>query len=83
VATALYEVKIIDPRRRVVEEFSTHLDVEGDEDVLHGELRRLLSDAVRRSGWTRKTWPDFKLTARKPGWAHDAFPPYALTREEV
>lgn len=77
-----YDVKIT-RNNRVIEEVSAHLDVEGDQVVLHATLRQLLLDAVDRSGWKRRYAHEFKITARRPGWASDAFPPYVIPREEV
>ena len=82
-ATELHNVKIM-RSGRVVEAFTAHLDVKGDQTVLHATLRQLLLDAVDRSGWNRQKYAhEFTLTARKPGWAHDAFPPYVIPRQEV
>lgn len=81
-ATELYDVTISRGNRQI-ERVSVHLDVEGDQDVLHVKLRQLLVDAVSRAGWTKRSIPEFKLTARKPGWSRDAFAPYVIPREEV
>jgi len=82
VATLLYDVTITGPRRWS-EKVSAHLDVEGDQDTLRAELRRLLLDGVQRSGWAKRSAPEFKLTVRRPGWAKDAIEPYVIPQEEV
>lgn len=81
-AARQYDVTIMQGNRRI-ERVSTHLDVEGDQDVLRAKLRQLILDAVERAGWKQNQAHLFTLTARQPGWSKDAFEPYVIPREEV
>ncbi len=82
-ARRLYHVSILHKGRQI-EQVSAHLDVEGDQDVLHAQLRQILTDAIERAGWKpSRSANEFQLTARRPGWTTDAFPPYVIPRSEV